>query len=198
MYLFLDVETRGLYGETFAYGYVLTDDEGGVVKLGMASCPHTAVRADTALTERLSSEVGDIWLMENCLPGMPPPDCCGPSALRSRFRVLCSELLDESECFDGSKNLRVVADCGFPCEASFLLSVWNDPDIGIREEERFKYAPYPLLDLSTLLLSKGYDPTATYDRMPEELPAHNPLCDARQTMRLWFQLIRGEGVGLPK
>jgi hypothetical protein len=40
------------------------------------------------------------------------------------------------------------------------------------------------------ILALGRDPLATNERLPDELPAHNPLCDARQSARLLIEALR--------
>lgn len=72
-----------------------------------------------------------------------------------------------------------VADCGFPIEARFLGACIMD-----EYEERYNSGPYPLHELATLLSVCGLDPTGTFERQENELPAHHPLMDARQSARL--------------
>jgi hypothetical protein len=184
MYLFFDVETRGLYGEAFAVGYILTTDTGEVVTEGINVCP----RRDTDI-DSLVADSCDEWLDANCLPFIPCADMASPADLRREFRLF---LRSVAKHFPGP--LRFVVDCGFPCESRFLLEVYKNYLAFESAGEREKVSPYPLFDLSTLLLAKGHDPVGSYARREDELPAHNPLNDSRQTMRLWFQLLRGEGV----
>jgi hypothetical protein len=47
--------------------------------------------------------------------------------------------------------------------------------------------PYPLYDISTLLLSRNEDPVGIFSRDETELPKHNPLCDARQSARILLE-----------
>ena len=98
-----------------------------------------------------------------------------------------------SEYEDGLRDtgvrLFLVADVCWPCEARFLRDCWAD-DPSSNE----KLMPYPLLDLSSFLMAKGYDPTGIYARLESELPAHNPLKDARQSSRIFHLLRSGESV----
>jgi hypothetical protein len=41
------------------------------------------------------------------------------------------------------------------------------------------------------MLLSGRDPLATYERLPNELPAHDPMADARQSARLWLECLGG-------
>jgi len=79
-------------------------------------------------------------------------------------------------------NIIFVADCGSPCESGFLRECVKD-DL----ENRQWSAPFPLHEVGTALFLLGMDPTATYDRRPNELPAHNPVNDARASGRIWLE-----------
>ena len=86
------------------------------------------------------------------------------------------------DCRQQYSDLITVADCGAPCEAGFLRACVED-DLANRQWN----APYPLHELGTLLLVRGLDPQANYERLENELPKHNPLGDARQSGRLWIE-----------
>ena len=79
----------------------------------------------------------------------------------------------------------MVADCAWPVEVRFLIMCVDD-DIGAREWQ----GPYPLHDLASMLLILGKDPLAVTERLPDELPAHNPLNDARQSARQLIEVLR--------
>jgi hypothetical protein len=71
------------------------------------------------------------------------------------------------------------ADCAWPVEARFLARCVND-----KPREREWQGPYPLMEIASYLEAAGMDPMKEYDRLPSELPKHNPLCDARQSARM--------------
>lgn len=73
----------------------------------------------------------------------------------------------------------MAADCMFPVESNFLISC-----VGQNTYQRAWDAPYPFIEISTLLLACGQEPTATYDRLEDEKPQHNALADARQSARI--------------
>jgi hypothetical protein len=50
-------------------------------------------------------------------------------------------------------------------------------------------SPYPVLDVATALAVRGLNPLGTYVRLEAEKPAHNPLCDARQSARIYTGLL---------
>lgn len=72
----------------------------------------------------------------------------------------------------------MAAECLWPVEARFLSDCIRD------DAQRLDEAPYPVLEISSVMLAAGMDPLATYDRMPSEMPRHDPLADARQSARL--------------
>jgi hypothetical protein len=72
----------------------------------------------------------------------------------------------------------------WPVEAHFLSECVAD-----RPQEREWQGPYPLLDVASVRLAAGLDPLATVDRLPSELPAHDPLADSRQSARLLVEAL---------
>ena len=77
----------------------------------------------------------------------------------------------------------MVVDCPYPVESRFLNECIKD-----NTAKNENYSPYPLIDVGSALFQAGYNPTANYKRMENELPAHNPLCDARHSLRLLLDL----------
>lgn len=78
----------------------------------------------------------------------------------------------------------MAVDVGWPVESRFLCSCIDD------DLARVHFAPYPILEISTLLLAAGMDPLENRDRLPNELPRHDPLKDARQSARLMFEAMK--------
>jgi hypothetical protein len=79
----------------------------------------------------------------------------------------------------------LVTDCGWPVETNFLNQCIND------DNERAWDGPYPLIDLSSILLAAGQDPIGEFPRYATEIPAHNPLSDARQSARVLIETLNG-------
>lgn len=158
-----DVESVGLHGEGYAVGYVVVDPQGVEVDNGAASCP--SCEADGALDDRE-------WVEANVDPHLGEPTHSGPQAVRSWF-------WSKYQDWKTKVGLELWTDCGWPVEANFLSACVAD-----KAEDRKWAGPYPLLDVAVALKSVGVDPLGTYSRLPSELPAHNPLADARQSARL--------------
>jgi len=78
----------------------------------------------------------------------------------------------------------MAAECGYPVETNFLrLCDSFIPIHGVNEFE----GPYPLHDIASIMLAAGMDPMKTYERLPDESPKHDPLCDVKQSARLMYE-----------
>lgn len=176
-WMVFDVESVGLHGEGFAVGAVILDAEAGA-SLGehyFYCGPEKASGHDE----------GRLWVAEN----VPEPDwgryeragvkgynCHSTEDLRSKFWSIW--LLTRQQ--GGA----LAADCAWPVEARFLAACIDD-----QPKEREWQGPYPLHDIASMRLAAGFDPLATEGRFAIERPAHDPLCDARQSARLLFEAI---------
>jgi hypothetical protein len=160
-----DVESAGLHGEGYAVGYVVIDRDGNQHEQGMFACPLNSVRG---------SPDGFKWCRENAPDFNETHDA--PWMIRAAFWRRWLEWKD--------KGAVLAADCAWPVEARFLAQCVDD-NPGAREWQ----GPYPLHDIATLLLACGSDPLAERDRLPGELPKHNPLADAKQSARILLQSL---------
>lgn len=158
-YFVLDVESIGLHGEGFAFGYVVIDDKGDVVDFGSSAFDPQYAKGTPADHE---------WVVAN-VPYQPPRMLSAP-ALRYRFW--------DNWCKWQSQGAVMCADVTWPVEARFLAACIDD------DPRRAELAPYPLLDIVLILFAAGIDPLTSHPRLDHELPAHTPLNDARQSARL--------------
>ena len=164
-FLVFDVESIGLHGYGFAVAWVVVDKEGKLYSEGLFSIPRENIVG-------MSSEYK--WAEIN----IPPLPITHKSfnELTLAFWEKLEELRFEFP------DLTVWADCCWPVETNFLSECTT------RHSKNDCWdAPYPLFDIATVLQMKGKDPTAHYPRQPDELPAHNPLNDARQSARLLLE-----------
>lgn len=157
-YIVFDVESVGIHGEGFAVGFVVMNADGSLVEEGMYSC-RPAWAAGTV--ENLC------WVKDN-IPALPI-NCSSPKEVRGLFWKIWLKYKSDTV---------MVADCAWPVETRFLNTI-----VGDDFDERQWHGPYPLLDLSSILFAIGEDPLTITERLPSELPAHNPLNDARQSAR---------------
>jgi len=164
-YFVFDVESIGLFGEAFSVGFVVFNRQGKLQEELELSC-----NPDSALGEPSDR----IWVEQNCLVG--DFNCSSPVQVCERF-------LDYWK-FWKKKDAILIADCCFPVETNFLCDCLRK-----NPENRLINSPYPLYDLSSFLFAYGCDPLAEYDRTENELPKHNSLNDARQSARLFKEIV---------
>lgn len=160
LFMVFDVESVGLHGEGYAVGWCFVSPAGGYIEEGSEAChPKFASGAHD----------GHNWAITNALPIAASHG--SPRSVRDAFWKSWVRWKEQGAV--------LAADCAWPVEARFLLDCIRD-DPHTREWS----GPYPLIDIGSVLLAKGMDPLKTYDRLPNELPIHNPLNDARQSARM--------------
>jgi hypothetical protein len=156
-----DVESMGLHGEPFAFGYVVVNRSGVIAKF-RAACP--SIRAAGTAEDRQ-------WISAN-VPTMEVT-CDSPYALRESFW---------SHWMRWKAEAVLAAECPWPVEANFLSACIRDAP-----QERKWQGPYPLYDISSFLFAAGMNTLETRVRLPDELPAHDPLADSAQSARLMIE-----------
>lgn len=160
-YFVFDVESVGLHGLGFAVG--------GLMLLG------DEILWEFSYATEMQSWMGDSddvhWIRQH-LPHLQLTHE-GTYELRKAFWAKWQEATQAAD------KVYAVADCAWPVEANFLSSCILDNLF-----ERKWAGPYPLLDLSSMLLMKGYNPLHTFERLSGENLEHHPLCDARQSARV--------------
>jgi hypothetical protein len=164
-FMVFDVESIGLHGEAFAVGYVVVNRLGAKMAEGTLACDPTQARG---------TDEDRAWVQEN-IPALPPTQM-QPYGVRNHFWQRWLEWREQGAV--------LVADCAWPVEARFLAACVDDA-----KAERNWEGPCPLHDLASVLLALGRDPLATNERLPDELPAHHPLNDARQSARLLIDAL---------
>jgi hypothetical protein len=159
--MMFDVESVGLHGEGFAVGYVILDS-GEEIDKGLYSCP---------LESAQGNDEDRQWVSENVMPHLPEPNRRDPKGVRAGFWADWMHWKEQGAL--------LFTDCGWPVEGHFLNAcVADDPEL------RRWNGPYPLFDLSSILLANRENPIGTFPRFEDELPVHNPLSDARQSSRV--------------
>jgi hypothetical protein len=186
-YLTFDVECLGLHGEAFAWGAVLTTNDGLRLEEWCCVCDY---RMASYHRQDFQRETNFDWLKENVLPVLPQARYYRPVELRSQFVEVFGIASLAAKSF--GEPLHLATDVAFPCETNFLHALADEP----MPDWLNPVSVYPLLDVSSMLLVRGYDPVGTYPRMPDELPKHNPLNDARQSSRILHALLRNDGTSL--
>ena len=170
-FMVFDVESVGLHGEGFAVGYVVVNGDGETLEEGLYICDPDEAQGPPA----------DRRWIDNNVPAMNTPWVSrSPKELRTEFWNLWQVWK--------KRGVTLWADCAWPVEARFLTQCTDDAP-----KARELGGPYPLHEIATVALLCGCDPLATLDRLPNELPAHNPLNDARQSARVLIAYLRRLG-----
>ena len=171
-FMVFDVESIGLHGEGFAVAWVVVSRDGERLGEGCLAC-------DPA--QCAGTDESRLWVGEN----VPPLEVTSPTRqhLRNTFWHEWRRWADQGAV--------LVADCAWPVEANFLSAC-----VALNHAEREWQGPYPLHDLASVLLALGADALAVTERQPDELPAHHPLMDARQSARQLAARLKGHNAGI--
>lgn len=164
--LFIDVESDGLYGSFLTVALIVTDSKGNEIE-----------RAYYGI-KRENMHVTEVWVEENVIPKLGVYEECENE----------SELLEKAWSLwqKYRENAYVVCDVGFPVEARF----WEKCTRLDLEKNTFK-APFPLVDISSMLLAKGIDPLMDRTKILgiEEDMVHNAMFDVEMSVRIWNLLM---------
>lgn len=168
-YLFVDAETDGLYGSILTVGIVAADRRGKEIErayYGIAK-EHMAVT--------------DAWVKEHVLPILGEYESCADE----------TELLEKVWKFwlRYQEEAYVIADVTYPVECRLFEKCVNlDP------ENRKMMAPFPLMDLSSMIYAKGIEPLSDRSELAREIneqDRHNALEDALASLMIWKKHIKG-------
>jgi hypothetical protein len=173
-FLCFDVESNGLHGKAFAVGAVLMKASGEVIDEFEARCP-------------IQGKVHP-WVKENVLPSLVSLRVTHKNAKAMR-RAFWNWYLTAKTKAD-----YVLVDNGYPVEARFLIDCQDDA-----LSRRGTDHPFPLLDLSTLLLQAGYEPLTNREQFVKKEIAgktamkHHPKWDAWVTTLAAIKALRKAG-----
>lgn len=172
--LSFDLETNGLHGKAFAVGAVVMDARGRVHDKFTARC-------------RLTSKVDD-WVKANVLPVITemPITHDNYEQMREAFWEWYVIAKDEADY--------VLVNNGYPVEHRFLLDC-QDANI----DERYWQHPFPILELSSLLLMTHGISGAGKSNLKKNMDKdyikkmHDPLEDSIMAIKLAFEAFRSSG-----
>ena len=154
--LIVDVESNGLWGQIFAVGAVRMTSGGRVLETYRGRCHLDEVPGDWFTENR----------MEERLAHFP---------LVGSQEDLMEDFLDWKN--DVQPGTRMFVDCGFPVDYRFF-------DLIRLDKSWHKYSPYPLYDISSIIMAAGEDPIVERLEYAKELVgekeglAHDPVWDA--------------------
>lgn len=172
-----DAETDGLWGEHFAIAAIVLDLEGREV-----------ARFAGRVADMVAAVTHDAWVRENIVPLCESlPTFANARELRDAFWAFWMEWKDKA---------LALSDCGYSVEGGLIHKCVED-DLGARNW----LAPWPMLDLGTLLVVCGINPRAVQKGQEgsrimlaglEEgnFNLHNPVDDALATGLSWLKYLK--------
>lgn len=159
-----DVESIGLHGQHFAVA-------GGVFIDGIPVREfHYACYSNSAVGLPCDRK----WVTKN-IPDFEV-NCDSPEEVARFFTFFLADMRGKYP------DLQIAAECAYPVETRFL-AYCLDSDSGL------PFTIYPLHEIASFMAAAGMDPMATYDRLPNELPKHDPRADACQSARLLHEAL---------
>lgn len=172
--LSFDLETNGLHGKAFAVGAVVMDASGKVLD---------EFTARARLTEKV-----DDWVKDNVLSAIAdmPITHDNYEQLREAFWVWYIQAEPEADY--------VLVNNGYPVEYRFLLDC-QEANLA----ERYWQHPFPILELSSLLLMTEHSNNTSKRLLKKTLDSdfghkmHHPLEDAKMAVKLAFEAFRIAG-----
>ncbi len=166
--LSFDLETNNLHGTPFAIGAVVIDGHGKVHDTFTARCP-------------IIGEV-DPWVQANVLPAIKDmPETHGSYAdIREAFWRWYVSAEQSSDY--------VLVSNGYPVEYRFLIDCQE-----ANLDERYWQHPFPILDLTSILIAKGHDSGLNKSQIRKNVrkdasfSQHHPFDDAKLAALMAFE-----------
>lgn len=163
---FIDAETDGLYGKVISAAVVVLDGT------------YRELERHYWGIEKDNLNIETKWVMEHVVPVMGHYEPCkNEEDLLSKVWEVWSRYCE---------NAYAIADVCYPVEAGlFEKCVRMDP------EDRIQKAPYPLIDLGSVLMAKGIDPLIERKKLvkSEKTKQHNALEDVEMAIEIWRNVI---------
>jgi DNA polymerase III alpha subunit (gram-positive type) len=163
-----DAETNGLWGKAFAIAAIVYENDKEIARF-VERCP-------------IESKINP-WVKNNVIPKIKdiPIDHDSYSSLLASFSLFYLKY---------KKDASIIVHMGVPVESRIISDMVDLSLIGEND------GPYPLIDLSGMLLQVGEDPTSVdsyakkYKIEVGEENTHNPLYDAEVTAKVFKHLLK--------
>lgn len=166
----MDVESIGLHGEAFAVAWLVCDSETGEeLDSGRYAINWRQAQGDTQDRE---------WVEQNIRYIVPTHTSA--AEMREDFWVVWKRWRQNGAI--------LAADCPWPVESRFLAQCVDYDRATMKWE-----GPYPLLDVVSVRLGAAESVEQAMEggeRLPDELPLHDPLADCRQSMRVLLAALK--------
>lgn len=162
----IDAETDGLYGSLLTIAVLVTDSKGKVLESFYGGLPtHIAVASDP-------------WVVDNVLPFISEYQAFdSEEALLETVWSLWVAHREDSICF---------ADVPHPIESRIFSKMVTSHPI-----ERTFQGPFPLIDIASLLMGRGYSPLIDRESLASNFQGHrhNALDDVHLSNHLLTYLF---------
>lgn len=171
--LSFDLETNGLHGEAFAAGAVLVDVQGKILD---------QFTGRTKITGPVDS-----WVERNVLPAIKDMPIT-----HKTYKDLREDFWRWFVPAETASDYVLVSN-GYPVEYRFLLKCQEE-----NLEERYWQHPFPILDLFSLLIQAGDEPSTKNKLLKKVMQSHSftphdPLDDAKATALAAFHAFKITG-----
>lgn len=165
----IQAQSVGLYGDSFAAACVVMDENGLQKQSHYFDCP---------LQEATGLQTDRQWVTDKVLPNLDKASKIKLKNPQELYEKIWSLWCAAKRQFP---SIYCASYMGFPITMNLFSHAVNQ-----EIEERELLAPYPMLEIDTafLLTNHAISP-AKIPREAEELPAYNPLSDARYFARLF-------------
>jgi hypothetical protein len=170
MLISIDAESNGLSGQAFAVA-MARSTVSGESDHAVFRCPIGEVTVNDWVAKNVMPAIKDVEV--NCPGGYPE--------MLARIDAQIAEW--------GGRVVPLIAHVAWPVEARLLLDVYNGESVW--------NGPYPLIDVASVLLARGFNPLSVDGYLAEHgipLPdgsPHHPLYDARAAERCYRHLMGG-------
>ena len=159
---FVDAETDGLYGPVLSIAVIITNFEGCELERHYWGI------------QKAQLQIKSEWVQQNVVPIMGEYEPCrSEKDMLDRFWKIWAKYHDSAYA---------VADVSYPVECTVFHRCILE-----NAEERGPEGPFPLLDLSSILIAKGIDPLAERRQLVDmqEKKMHNALTDVKVSIEIW-------------
>ena len=169
--MFIDAETDGLYGKIISVAAVVVDENGNEIKSYYHVVNYTL--------DDIESE----WVKKNVYSILKTDSIDGCVMEKDEGGILQSFW----EFYQENSDANIITDVTYPVEANLFIRMVN-----MDFNERMYKAPYPLMDLSSMLYAIGIDPLVTRTDLIEEknFVQHNAMDDVRTSIEIWKKYFK--------
>ncbi len=163
-----DVESIGLYGEPFAVAGGIYSADGKRDEEFKFCCKKNLNNADKEDITWVKKNVKKMPLTHNTL-----------------FEMREAFWKEMNNAKQKHPDILICAECLWPLEARFMIDCVKQ-HIDLRKW----HGAYPFHEIASFMLAANMDPMKIYERIPDELPEHDPIGDCRLSARLFFEAIK--------